>query len=125
MIRLEGRVVSFDVPADDRRVYGVKFGYDGRFQHLAPGLMLQHGEMERCCELGLDPLELLGDDKPCKRRFSTAQRQHYNLRAYAGQPLPLGRSGYRPHLRRILEQAYRSRPATARRRVHPRATMVM
>lgn len=111
-ILLDGHAVAFDLCLlDDRRVYGVKFGYDERYRPLAPGLVLQHGEIERCCELGLDAFELLGDDEPYKRRFSTAQRRHYSLRAYTGQPLSLARYGYRRRVRPVLKRAYRSLPA--------------
>ncbi len=111
-IRLDGRVVAFDLCLlDNGRVYGVKFGYDERFRNLAPGLILQHGEIERCCELGLDAFELLGDDEEYKRRFSTTQRTHYSLRAYTGRPLSLARYGYRRRLRPILKRAHRSLPA--------------
>jgi CelD/BcsL family acetyltransferase involved in cellulose biosynthesis len=114
MIRLDGHAVAFDLCLlDERRVYGVKFGYDERFRHLAPGLVLQHGEIERCCELGLDAFELLGDDEPYKRRFSTAQRRHYSLRAYTGRPLSLARYGYRRRVRPVLKQAYRRLPGVA------------
>jgi CelD/BcsL family acetyltransferase involved in cellulose biosynthesis len=115
-IRLDGRVVAFDLCLlHDRRVYGIKFGYDERFRHLAPGLVLQHCEIERCCELGLDAFELLGDDDPYKRRYSTAQRPHYSLHAYTGRPLSLARYGYRKRLRPIIKRAYHSLPVTARR----------
>jgi len=111
-IRLDGRAVAFDLCLlDDRRVYGVKFGYDERFRNLAPGLVLQHGEIERCCELGLDAFELLGGDEPYKRRFSTAERRHYSLRAYTGRPLSLARYGYRRRLRPVLKRVRRSLPA--------------
>ena len=114
-IRLDGQIAAFDLCLlDNGRVYGIKFGYDERFRNLAPGLVLQHGEIERCCELGLDAFELLGDDEEYKRRFATTQRRHYTLRAYGGRPLSLARYGYR-RVRPILKKAYRSLPAGAAR----------
>ena len=114
-ITLDGDVAAFDLCLlDNGRVYGVKFGYDERFRHLAPGLVLQHGEIERCRELGFDAFELLGDDEEYKRRFSTANRPHYSLRAYRGGPVSLARYGYRRRVRPILRRTYRSLPARAR-----------
>ncbi len=114
-IRLDGRVAAFDLCLlDNGRVYGVKFGYDEQFRNLAPGLVLQHGEIERCCELGLDAFELLGDDEQYKRRFATAKRAHYSLRAYTGRPLSLARYGYRRGVWPLLRRSYRSLPARAR-----------
>ncbi|MCP9486717.1 MAG: GNAT family N-acetyltransferase [Gaiellaceae bacterium MAG52_C11] len=123
-IRLDGQVAAFDLCLlDNGRMYGVKFGYDEQFRHLAPGLVLQHGEIERCCELGLDAFELLGDDEEYKRRFSTAKRPHYSLRAYTGGPVSLARYGYRRGVWPILRRTYRSLPAKARN-LRPRARIV-
>lgn len=114
-ILLDGRAVAFDLCLlDDRRVYGIKIAYDERYRPLAPGLVLQHSEIERCCELGLDAFELLGADDPYKRRFSTAERRHYSLRAYTATPLSLARYAYRRCVRPILKRTYRSLPRAAR-----------
>lgn len=114
-IVLDGHVAAFDLCLlDNGRVYGVKFGYDERFRRLAPGLVLQHSEIERCCELGLDAFELLGDDEQYKRRFATAKRPHYSLRAYTGGPVSLARYGYHRAVRPVLRRTYRSLPARAR-----------
>jgi len=114
-IRLDGRVAAFDLCLlDDGRVYGVRFGYDERFRRVGPGLVLQHSEIERCCELGLDAFELGGDDDQYKRRFATEKRPHYSLRAYTRRPLSLARYGYRRGVRPTLRRVYRALPERAR-----------
>ncbi len=114
-IRLDGHLAAFDLCLlDNSRVYGVKFGYDERFRHLAPGLVLQHGEIERCVELGLDAFELLGDEEEYKRRFSTATRPHFSLRTYTWRPLSMARYVYRVRMWPVLKRTYRSLQAKAR-----------
>jgi CelD/BcsL family acetyltransferase involved in cellulose biosynthesis len=91
-ISLDGKLVAFDLGLlDHNRLYGLKFGYDESFRRYGPGMVLQLAEIKRCCELGLDGFELLGDADEYKRRFSTSERPHRLLRLYARRPLPLVR----------------------------------
>lgn len=105
-ISLDGKLVAFDLGVlDHNRLYGLKFGYDESFRRFGPGLVLQLAEIERCCKLGLEAFELLGDADDYKQRFSTSERTHRLLRLYARRPLPLARYTYRRRLRPILQDA--------------------
>lgn len=114
-ISLDGKLVAFDLGLlDHNRLYGLKFGYDESFRRFGPGMVLQLAEIKRCCELGLDAFELLGDADEYKRRFSTSERPHRLLRLYARRPLPLVRYACR-RARPILRDA-RMRARTLRTR---------
>lgn len=109
-ISLDGRLAGFDLCLlDSGRLYGLKFGYDETFRNLGPGFVLQLGEIERCCELGIDAFEL-GADEEYKRRFSTGERRHFTFHSYAGTPVSLVRYEYRRRLRPLLKQAYQRLP---------------
>jgi CelD/BcsL family acetyltransferase involved in cellulose biosynthesis len=106
-ITLDGRVVAFDLCLlDHGRLYGLKLGYDEQYRRFGPGLVLQLAEIERCCELGLDAFELLGDAEEYKLRFSTSERRHYMLRSYTRRPASFARYGYRRGIRPVLKQAH-------------------
>lgn len=115
-ISLDGRLVAFDLCLlDHGRLYGLKAGYDEAFRRFGPGLVLQHAEIERCCELEIDAFELLGAADQYKLRFSTTERRHYILRSYPRRPISLARYGYRRGIRPILKQARDRLPRTRRR----------
>lgn len=106
-ISLDGRLVAFDLCLlDHGRLYGLKLGYDEEFRRFGPGLVLQHAEIERCCELGLEAFELLGAADEYKLRFSTSERRHYIVRSYSRRPASLARYGYRRAVRPLLKRAY-------------------
>lgn len=114
-ISLDGRLVAFNLCLlDHGRLYGLKLGYDEEFRRFGPGLVLQHAEIERCCDLGVEAFELLGEADEYKLRFSTAERRHYVLRSYARRPMSLVRYGYRRGIRPILKQAHDRLPRTPR-----------
>jgi CelD/BcsL family acetyltransferase involved in cellulose biosynthesis len=87
---VDGRMVAFDLAlVHDSRYYLLKTAYDEELREHGPGLSLRLSVIERCFELGLDAHEFLGLDMPWKRLFSTDEREHRVLRAYARRPLPL------------------------------------
>jgi CelD/BcsL family acetyltransferase involved in cellulose biosynthesis len=105
-IELDGRVAAFDLTLlHDGRLYLLKTAFDEAFRKLAPGLVMRLSIIERCFELGLQAHELLGDDSEWKRKFSTGERRHATLRAYARRPLPIGQFGYRTLARPLLKRA--------------------
>jgi CelD/BcsL family acetyltransferase involved in cellulose biosynthesis len=107
-LRLDGRLAAFDLCLlDGNRLWLLKDGYDESFARLAPGLVLRLAVIERCFELGVEGLELLGDDEPWKRTFATSTRRHVGLRCYRRRPVPLARFAYRRAIRPALRSAYR------------------
>ena len=87
---VDGRIVAFDLAlVHDSRYYLLKTAYDEDFREHGPGLILRLSVIERCFEMGLDAHEFLGLDMPWKRLFSTDEREHRVVRAYARRPLPL------------------------------------
>jgi CelD/BcsL family acetyltransferase involved in cellulose biosynthesis len=95
-IDADGRTVAFDFSLLHRgRLYLLKTGFDEQLRRLAPGLVLRLRMIERCCELGLEAHELLGDADPWKLKFATASRDYEGLHAYAPAPAPLLRYGRR------------------------------
>lgn len=90
-----------------RRLYLLKSGYDESYRRLAPGLVLRLGMIERCFELGIDALDLLGDEVGWKTRFATGNRPHVNFRTYPSSPIGYLRHRYRAQLRPGLKRVYR------------------
>lgn len=105
-LRLDGTLVAFDLALlFGNRYWMLKTGYLESFRHLTPGLVLRRAVVERCFELGLDSHELLGDDHPWKRTFSTSERRHCTWSCYSPAPVPLATLGwrrFRPHARRAF-----------------------
>jgi CelD/BcsL family acetyltransferase involved in cellulose biosynthesis len=89
-IDADGRTVAFDFSLLHRgRLYLLKTGFDEQLRKLAPGLVLRLRMIERCCELGLEAHELLGDADAWKLKFATTDRLYEGLHAYAPAPAPL------------------------------------
>jgi CelD/BcsL family acetyltransferase involved in cellulose biosynthesis len=106
---VDGQEVAFDFCVlDHGRLWSLKFGFDEAYGRFGPGNVLTLAEIERCCELGLDALELLGDAEPWKQRFAQSTRPLVNVRAYSRRPLPLARYAYRRLLRPTARRVYRS-----------------
>jgi CelD/BcsL family acetyltransferase involved in cellulose biosynthesis len=103
-----GNVVAFNFNLlDSARIWGLKGGYDTAYSRYAPGLLLVFAEVERCFELGLSSLELLGEECSWKRKLSQDVRLQWTVGSYARRPVPLGYYGYRRHLRPALRRTYR------------------
>jgi CelD/BcsL family acetyltransferase involved in cellulose biosynthesis len=75
----------------NRRVYGLKAGYDEDLRRYSPGLLIVLRTIERCFELGLAAYELTGSDEPWKAYFANATLEHVRLRSYGRRPLQLTR----------------------------------
>jgi CelD/BcsL family acetyltransferase involved in cellulose biosynthesis len=107
-LRLDGRLVAFDLALLSRRRYFLlKTAYDESARHLAPGLVLRRAVVERCFDMGLEAHEFLGIDMPWKQLFATANRRHLRYRAYSRHPAPLARYAYRGILRPAAKRALR------------------
>ncbi len=100
---------------DGGRVWGLKGGYDPAYARFAPGMLLLLAEIERCFELGLDALELLGSEDPWKRKFTRAAHPVVQVHAYSFGTLPLFTYGYRRLVRPRLRAVYRRLPRSAHR----------
>ncbi len=103
-IVLDGRLAAFDFSLlAYNRLFPLKTGYDESFARLSPGIVLHYTVIERCFELSLDTLELLGDDVDWKRRFATDERPYCAFRAYRRRPMPVARYVYRRAVRPFLK----------------------
>ena len=123
-IRVEGRMVAFDLAlVDDRSYYLLKTAYDEGERRLAPGMVLRLSVVERCFELGLERHEFLGDDMPWKRVFSTSERQHRAFHGYRRRPDAVARYSYRrwarPPLRLARNKVRAALPAGSGRMASP------
>jgi CelD/BcsL family acetyltransferase involved in cellulose biosynthesis len=104
----DGRMIAFDLClVDFGRLWVLKGGYDESFGRYAPGLLLTLMEIERARELGLEAVELLGDEADWKRKFANGARAHYLVHSYRRRPAPLARYCYRRFVRPPLRRAYR------------------
>lgn len=107
-VRADGRMVAFDLClVHAGRLWIPKGGYDEAFRRFAPGLLLTLAEIDRASELGLDAVELLGDDAEWKRKFANDARAHWLVHSYRRRPVPLARYSYRRFVRPRLKGVYR------------------
>jgi CelD/BcsL family acetyltransferase involved in cellulose biosynthesis len=107
-IRLDGKAVAFDFCILYRnRLFTLKSAYDESVKNLAPGLVRQLAEIELCFELGIERLELLGDEVGWKSRFASGNTPHTDLWVFAAGPAGLARRAYRTNLRPRMRSAYR------------------
>jgi CelD/BcsL family acetyltransferase involved in cellulose biosynthesis len=102
-IKLDGVGVAFDFCIlFGNRLFTLKSAYDEEYRGLAPGLVRQLQEIERCFDSGIDTLELLGDEVGWKSRFASGNRPHLHLRGFPASPEGLARLWYRRRLRPVL-----------------------
>jgi CelD/BcsL family acetyltransferase involved in cellulose biosynthesis len=103
-----GKMIAFDLCVlDHGRLWILKGGYDEDFRRYAPGLLLTLAEIERSFELGLEAVELLGDNAEWKQKFANDARAHWLVHSYRRRPGPLTRYGYRRYVRPPLRRAHR------------------
>jgi CelD/BcsL family acetyltransferase involved in cellulose biosynthesis len=104
----------------DNRLWSLKTGYDEDFRAYGPGVVLTLAEVERCFELGIGGLELLGDIDRSKLLFANAQRRHCAVHSDLLHPASVGRHVYwcwaRPQLRRAYRRLHEHSDPRARRR---------
>lgn len=113
-ILLDGDLVFFGLCIlHGNRLYTLKSGFDETYRKLAPGLVSQLVVIERCFELGIDAVELLGEAKGWKMRFASETRPYLWMHAYSGGPLGRARHAYRARLRPLLKHT-RERLSEAR-----------
>jgi CelD/BcsL family acetyltransferase involved in cellulose biosynthesis len=104
-LEIDGRMVAFDLSIlHGNRLWLLKTGFDHEVRRMAPGLMLHLWVIERCFELGLDALELLGDDDEWKRKFSTTERAQRNLHAFPPHSLTAAGYAVRDRARPVARQ---------------------
>ena len=107
-IRLDGRPVAFDFCIlYGNRLFTLKSAFDEDFKGLAPGLVRQLAEIERCFELGVEQLELLGDEGGWKARFASGNSPHTNLWVFGSGPTGAARRAYRTSVRPRMRSVYR------------------
>lgn len=107
-IRLDGTPVAFDFCIlYGNRLFTLKSAYDEKFKNFAPGLVRQLAEIERCFELGIERLELLGDEVGWKTRFSSGNTPHTNLWVFGAGPAGVARRTYRTNVRPRIRDVYR------------------
>jgi CelD/BcsL family acetyltransferase involved in cellulose biosynthesis len=84
LLRLDGTPIA---AAYGLRAHGVhasmKIGHDPAHQKLAPGVMLMHDVIREACDEGLRTVELLGDEDPLKRSWTSLSREWRSLDAFA------------------------------------------
>ena len=107
-ISVAGHMIAFDLClVDYGRLWVLKGGYDEDFRRYAPGLLLTRAEIDRAAELGLEAVELLGDEADWKKKFSNDARVHWLVHSYRRRPGPVARYGYRRFVRPPLRTVVR------------------
>ncbi len=109
-LRLDGSLVAFCLAlAHGSRLYAMKTSYDERYAYYSPGHILRDAIVERCVELDVEALELLGPTRRWKERYATETRETIVLRAYRRRPVSAvrytGRRWLVPRLRPAQESA--------------------
>ena len=107
-LRLDGRMVACEMCFEDNdRVYIIKGGIDPDFKKYAVGVLTQFEITKYCFEHGLKSLELLGDEAPHKRQWTSKTRDRMLVQLF--RPDPVGAAAYaayaygRPLAKRALE----------------------
>jgi CelD/BcsL family acetyltransferase involved in cellulose biosynthesis len=101
-------MIAFDLCLVDKgRLWILKGGFDEAFRRYAPGLLLTLAGIERAQELGLEAVELLGDQAGWKAKFANDERAHWLVHSYRRRPVPLARYAYRRGVRPPLPRGYR------------------
>jgi CelD/BcsL family acetyltransferase involved in cellulose biosynthesis len=110
LLRLDGTPIA---AAFGLRAHGVhasmKIGHDPAHQKLAPGVMLMHDVIREACDEGLRTVELLGDEDPLKRSWTSLAREWRSLDAFA--PTAGGRAAFAAFTARRALAAARARSA--------------
>lgn len=115
-LELDGRLIAFSMNlVDFDKVWGLKGGYERAFSRFSPGILLTMAEIERCYELGLETLEMLGDEAAWKRKFGWGERRHEVVHSYEWRPAPLVRFVFARYVRpRARRAAMKVQPGRAR-----------
>jgi CelD/BcsL family acetyltransferase involved in cellulose biosynthesis len=114
-IVLDGELAAFDLCLlHGSRLWTLKGAYNESYRRLSPGMVLLLWEIERCFELGLEAVELLGGIEEYKLAFATSEREHLRFRAYRRRPAYLARFAYRRWARPALRNGYRQLPRQSR-----------
>ena len=107
-IVLDGELAAWDLCLLHRsRLWTLKGSYNESHRRLSPGNVLLLWEIERCFELGLEAVELLGGSEDYKLAFATSDREHLRFRAHRRRPAPMARFAFRRWARPVLRHGYR------------------
>ncbi len=87
-------------------LWSLKGAYEESLGRFSPGRVLLLSVIERCFELGLDAIELLGADEPYKLAVANGARPMVVFRSYARTPRGVGRYAYRRSVRPRAKDAY-------------------
>jgi CelD/BcsL family acetyltransferase involved in cellulose biosynthesis len=106
------RRVAFDYGLEHRGVhYLLKTGYEDDLRPFGPGMLLRAAMVRRAHELGQSSYELLGNDDPWKRDWSTGVRERLSLSAFPPSrtsTVAWAAEAYgRPVARRVLQATVR------------------
>ena len=120
-LRLDGTLIAFSLDVlHNRRLYGLKTGYDERYAFFSPGNVLLVSMIERAFEGETEAIEMLSPTSPRKERYATDAREKALLRSYRRGPGYLVRYGGRRWLApRLRPMYFASRRALGRVRERP------
>jgi CelD/BcsL family acetyltransferase involved in cellulose biosynthesis len=111
-LRAGDRRVAFDYGLEHRGVhYLLKTGYEDELRAFGPGMLLRAAMVRRAHELEQSSYELLGNDDPWKRDWSTGVRLRLSMQAFppsrAGAVAWAAEAYGRPIARRVLHATVR------------------
>lgn len=87
-LRVSGRLVAFQLDLVDGPVeYVLKIGYDPALSAYSPGALLLKRVIATAAARGMRAVDLLGDDMPWKRDWTSAFRPHVRAIAFARGPV--------------------------------------
>ncbi len=80
LLRLDGRLVAFDLGLVHRSIYfSLKVGYDEGLGNVSPGQLLTLETLNDCIRRGVSEVDFLGDVDVAKSQWTSTARPHANL----------------------------------------------
>jgi len=111
MLRVDGRAIAFQYALAHRdRELLLKQGYDEAFRAFGPGQLLMEEVLRDGVQRGMVEFDLLGDDTPAKRTWTSQVRRHqwlFVFRGMRGRLLHALKFGAAPRARRLLARLRR------------------
>lgn len=82
-LRVDGQVVAMELAIEAyRRVWSLKIGYDERFAHLGPSLLLADAGIKAAFDQGLEGYEFLGAAEPWQERWEPTAQEYRAVTLY-------------------------------------------